>query len=362
MKRIVLIVLCIFALAIPCRAAEDNAEYDLSENVSSEVEELLPNGYPQGGFKSEDISIGLFWRMLLSALTSAAPEATRSLMMLLGLILISSVLGAVRSSVSSGSVGTAMELLSSMCICTAVFKITSGIFETAEAFISSVGAFMSAALPSLVVLCAAGGRGTFAASSSALVSTALAALDTVLSRSLLPILKLCFFVSASSDVCSGVDLSGISLLLKKLIGYILAICGIGLSLVMMFQSVITKSADSAVIRGLKFTVGATVPIVGGAINEAMTTICGSVGVLRSTLGISGAVVICAMMIVPIVSLLINKLMMDISSGAAGMLMLKKEQAVLSQMSGIVGFLIAICAFTGTFFIITVAVMASAEVI
>lgn len=360
MKKLVCIIVCIFVFSLPCSAVDIDTG-DISSTVPGEVEELIPGGYPEGGFSGDDIGAGLFFKMIARAVSSAAPKAISSLMTLLGLILISSVLGAVRSSVSSNSVGAAMDFLSAACISSAVLGVTGGIFEMAETFITSLGAFMSAALPPLVLLCAMGGRTAFAASSSAVVSTALAVLDSLCSSAVLPLIKMCFCISISSAVCSGVDLGGISMLIKKIIGYVFSIGGIGLSVILMFQNVITKSADSAVIKGLKFTVGATVPIVGGAINEAMTTICGSVGVLRSTLGISGAVVICAIMIIPIAELSLNKLALDISAAVAGMLMLKKEQSLLSQIGSVIGFLIAICAFTGAFFIIAVAVMASAEV-
>ena len=361
MKKIFAIFFVVILFSVRCFAAEADYIDEISNAVPDEIEEIIGGDLPDGGFTSSDISFGLFFNMILRALASAVPSATKALATIVGLLIISSVLGALRGAVYSKTIGDAVEFISVLCVCAAAFSMTSAVFSVAEEFITGLGTFLEVFLPVMTVLGAAGGSITFAASSAAVVSAAVTLLGAICTSFAFPLLKVCFSISISSAMCGSVDLGGISSAIKKLITYIMTITGIILAAVMTFQSIITKSADTAAIKGMKFTVGTLIPLVGSALGDAMTTIAGSVGVVRSAVGVSGAIIICAMVILPTANLLINKLFLDISGGVADLLGLKKERAFLSQMSGVVGFLTAITAFVGAFFIIAVSVMAATGV-
>ena len=169
-----------------------------------------------------------------------------------------------------------------------------------------------------------------------------------------------FSASVSSAMCGSVNLGGVSSTIKKLMKYVFVLSGIVLSVVLMFQKIITKSIDSASLRGLKFA-ASFVPFVGSSIGEAMATLSGGIGVIRSTFGISIAVIICAITLVPLMNLLLNKFFIDLSCGISSMLGLGKESAFLSEMGGVIGYLAAIVAFVGTFFTLAVSIIAATEV-
>ena len=360
MKRAAAIIAVMMLFSVACAAGDAEYMENVGSAVPNEVSEII-GGVPEGGFSSGDIGIGLFLKMIGGAIKGAAPDAAKSFAVLIGLMIISSVIGAFRGTVASKALGEALEFISVLCVCGAAFSMTSAVFRVAEEFISGMSVFLQTLIPTLTILSAAGGNITFATASSVTVSAAMTMLDAVCSSVVLPLLKICFCISVSSAMCGSVDLSGVGAAIKKVITTVLALSGIVLSAVMIFQRIITRSADSAALRGIKFAVGSLIPFVGNAIGEAITTISGSVGVLRATVGISGAIVLCAMVIMPTAGLVIEKLFIDVASGAAALLGLEKERKFLSEMSGVVGFLVATVAFVGTFFIIAVAVIAGTEV-
>ena len=359
MKRAAVFFAVLLLFSVSCAAGDADYMGDVGAAVPSDVSELV--GMPDGGFSSGDIGIGLFFKMIVGAIKGAAPDAAKSFAVLIGLMIISSVIGAFRSTVASKPLGEALEFISVLCVCGAAFSMTSAVFKVAEEFISGMSVFLQTLIPTLTALSAAGGNITFATASSITVSAAMTMLDAVCSSVVLPLLKICFCVSISSAMCGSVDLSGVCAAIKKVITTVLALSGVVLTAVMIFQRIITKSADSAALRGIKFAVGSLIPFVGSAIGEAITTISGSVGILRATVGISGAIVLCAMVIMPTAGLVIDKLFIDVASGAAALLGLEREKKFLSEMSGVIGFLIATVAFVGTFFIIAVAVIAGTGV-
>ena len=360
MKRAAIFLVVLAMLAVPVFAEDDYIE-TIDNALPEEVRDILPDGFEDSGFSSEDISPNLFLTFVFRALSSAVPGAAKSLALMIGLLIISSVLGALRGTILSKGLGEAVEFLSVLCVCGAAFSMTGAIFDVAEGFISGIGAFLQVLMPILTVLSASSGNITFSAASGAVVTAAIALLDAVCASAAMPLLKFCFCMSVSTAMCGGIDLRGVSAAIKKLITYILAITGVALSAVLVFQTVITKSADSAAIKGIKFTVGTLIPFVGNAIGEAMTTVSGGIGVVKSAVGVAGAIILCAMVILPVVSLLVHKLFLDLAGGAASLLGLSREKDFLGEMSGIVGFLVAITAFVGTFFVIAVSVIAATEV-
>lgn len=360
MKRAAVLFAVLTLFSVSCAAGDADYIGDVGAAVPGDVSDLI-GGLPEGGFSSGDIGIGLFLKIVVGAIKGAAPDAAKSFAVLIGLMIISAVIGAFRGTVASKPLGEALEFISVLCVCGAAFSMTSAVFKIAEEFVSGVGVFMQTLIPTLTVLSAAGGNITFATASGVTVSAAMTMLDAVCSSVVWPLLKICFCISVSSAMCGSIDLSGVGAAIKKVITTVLALSGVVLTAVMIFQRIITKSADSAALRGIKFAVGSLIPFVGSAIGEAITTISGSVGVLRATVGISGAIVLCAMVIMPTAGLVIDKLFVDVASGAAALLGLEKEKRFLSEMGGVVGFLVALVAFVGTFFIIAVAVIAGTEV-
>lgn len=367
MKRIIVfvLILAIFsvgALAVD-EAVKDGEEYmeSVGSAVPDDARELLPDGTLDGSLSAGNIGVGTFFGMIVRALKGAAPKAAKNFALVIGLLIISSVVGAFRGTVASKGLGDALGFVTTLCVSAAAFAMTDAVFRVAEGFILTMKVFLEALVPTLTVLSAASGNLTFSAASAVTVSAAMTMLEAVTSSIAVPLLKICFCISVSSAMCGPVDLSGVSAAVKKLLTTVLMLSGVALSAVMIFQRIITKSADSAALRGIKFTVGSLIPFVGSAIGDAISTISGSVGLMRATVGISGAVIMCAMVIMPTAELLINKLFLDIASGAAALLGLDREKKFLSEMSGVVGFLVAIVAFVGTFFIIAVAVIAGTEV-
>lgn len=361
MKKLIAVIIVVTLFTVGAFAAEADPVGDIASAVPDDVSGLLDGALDDGGITQSEIGFGFFFNMIVRALAAAVPSATKNLALMAGLLIISSVLGALRGTVYSKPLGDAVGFISTLCVCAAAFSMTSAVFSVAEKFIDSVGAFLTAFLPAMTALGAAGGNVTFSAASAAVISAAVTVLGGVCASFAFPLLKVCFCVSVSSAICGSVNLEGVSSAIKKLITYVLTVSGLILAAVMTFQTIITKSADTAALKSVKFTVGTLIPLVGQALGDAMASISGSVGVLRAAVGVSGAVILCAMVILPTVGLLINKLFLDLSCGVAELLGLKKERDFLSQMSGVVGFLASITAFIGAFFIIAVSLIAATEV-
>ena len=127
---------------------------------------------------------------------------------------------------------------------------------------------------------------------------------------------------------------------------------------MTFQSIVARSADSVLFKGVKFALSNIIPVVGSAVGEALTAVTGSISVLKSAMGTIGAVAILLIFLYPFCTLWANKVAFELLSSTAGVLGLSREGKFLSEMSSVTGLMMAVISSSTVFFIIAMAIFAS----
>ena len=319
---------------------QDAAEYISPEMYSASPEEIMSL------FTFENAA-----KTAISLLEKVLPEAMEAFLGILGLIVISAVLAALRESVASRAFAKLLEYVSVLCIAAAVFGFVSELFAEFEAFVSQVNTFMLAVIPAVCALLLACGEVSASLVFGTVLSGAVTLLSSLCASLVLPLLSALLCVYTCAKVCGEAELSGFSRLLKGALTSVLAFCATAMGCVLAFQSVIAKSADTAAVKGVKFVLGNSVPVVGGALADAVGTLASSLGLLKSTVGIVSAAVICLLFALPVAKLLVWKLVFDAAGAVAAALSLGKEREFFGEMSEIVGFLAAISASVAVFFII-----------
>lgn len=356
MRRICIILLIfllfLFSLAPPIFAADESlpeVDIEIPGEVSEYVTPEIFSASPEEIMSS--FTFGNVMKTALSVAEKIFPEIMEAFLGILGLIIISAVLAALRESVASDAFGALMEYVSVLCTAGAVFNFVGTLFAEFEAFIAQINSFMLSVIPALSALMLASGQVTGSLVFSAVLSGAVTVLETLCASLVLPLLSALLCVNTCAKICGGDMLSGFSALIKSSVKTVLSFCTVGMGLVLAFQGVIAKSADTAAVKGVKFVLGNAVPVVGGALADAAGTLTSSLGLLRASVGIASAAVICLIFALPIIKLLLWKLVFDGASAVAHALSLKKESGFFSEMSEIVGFLAAVGASIAIFFII-----------
>lgn len=358
MKKIVgvLFVLSLFFALAPTAFAANEDEPSTAIN-SADVPEEIAKYIPEEIFdaSSEDFlevfTVSGVLKTIISIIGTVFPEAMSAFLLLLGLCVIAAVLRALKESVSSAAVGYMLEFISVLCMATAAFSFAETLFDDFKSFVEQVSSFMVAIIPAMSALMLTGGEITSSTVFGGVLAAVVTFLESLCSTALLPLMSALLCISVTSKVCGEVDISGFSKLIKTVVTYILSAVMLILTCVMTFQSVIAKSADTAAVKGVKFVLGNAIPIVGGALSDAVSTVASSVGMVKSATGIAGAIVLCVIFAVPVLKLIIWKIMFDGVSAVSSAFSLKKESVFFAEIAEITGFLIAIMASIAVFFII-----------
>ncbi len=83
----------------------------------------------------------------------------------------------------------------------------------------------------------------------------------------------------------------ISLTVKKLYIFFLGFVGTFFSGIVTLKGVMGAGVDSLTSRGIRFVVGRTVPVVGGAVSDTYSALVSSLSLIKSTVGIFGIVTV-----------------------------------------------------------------------
>lgn len=361
-KRISFFLLCFLAIFLLCPRAfalDEMPSPVEGSAIPKEVQKYLPEDIFD--YSSEEFMEVFNLKSAFSAAISIAgsvfPEVVSAFLLLLGLCVISAVLSALKESAAVESLKHTLEFISVLCISSAAFYYVRDLFEDFSVFTQQVTSFMRVIVPAMSALMLSCGEISASAVFGGVLAAVVAFLESFSVEILVPLLSALVCISVTSSVCSEVDISGFSRLIKNTITYVLSSVMLILTCVMTFQNVIAKSADTAAVKGVKFVIGNAVPIVGGALADAVTTVASSIGLVKAGTGIGGAVVICVIFGIPVIKMMLWKLMLDAVGAVSAAFSLQKERAFFSEISQITGFLIAAMASMAMLFIIALAAAA-----
>ncbi len=351
--------LLLLVIRVPAHAAPmEDATVDV--DIPSELEEYLP--FDPNTMSPEDLQNAFDFRFFsdiaIKILAAAVPDAAKSFALLLGLFIMSAILQVVKDTIAVPTLQTAMNLCSMVCMAGAVFAVMETVFSFTETYIESISSFLRQITPVMAAFLAASGHFTSASAVSGVIFLAVSLLESVAAGVLFPLIRLSLCLSIVSNVFSLPGIGGIAPYLRKIISYIFGTVTLCLSAVLMFQSILGKSADSLALRGIKFAIGNFVPFVGGAVNEALSTVVGGLGTIKAATGVTGAVIVLLLAAVPVVRILLHKFFLELLSCIGGLLGLSGETKLMGEIASFLGYTAAIMAISAVFFILSLSMMAS----
>ena len=353
MKRsgMVLGILLGFLLCIPLHAA---AEAVLDDTVQSLIdmsgEELT---LPDPAQPVPDLPT--VWDKAKALFLSSVGAPLRMLEMLLAVILLSALAQSLRQGEGTGAV---YECVCTLCAVTMLADPLIAAFSRAAAALSRTSDFMLGFAGVYGGILAVSGSLTGAAAWQGSMAAACGVGLEISTKLLFPLLSLCLAMSMTDAVNPAVSLAGIITAVQKLTAWVLGLMMAGFLGLLSVQTVVTGAADKAGTKAAKFVISGAVPIVGGAVSDAYAAVIGSMGVLRSSVGVTGIILVTAILAPVILELALYRAAMLLAGAAAELFdvpmlsrLFKNAGAVLSA-----GFSAAVC--FGVVFIFGAAVMLS----
>ena len=222
--------------------------------------------------------------------------------------------------------------------------------------IEEASVFMTGFVPIFTAAVSASGQPISATVSAA---TLLAAAEIAMWAVKSVVLPACGIFAAFgvvAGVTGNVDLEKLSGFFKGLIVWILGAAATILVGMMSLKSFLSSAADSVTIRTLKMLVSGSVPIVGGGLSDAVSSVVSCFSLIKNAFGFFGVAAILLCVLPEIITIAIWKLAVGLCSALASSTDQKGVAKLLKTLGDMLSIVIAALVLTALVFIVGIAVM------
>jgi len=336
--------------SVETRFWEQSGADRLMEALPSEFH--MTDGMPDMDAVLRSVSGEAVLSRLYEAFRNGSGSAVHLLGQLCGVLVLCAVWKKYRMSVRGDD-----DDLFSHCVTLVLALISFGtlirLFAEAAAYFSSIHTSVTAALTTLIVLSAMRGAVQSATVSGMGMALFLSVMETVCTGVLFPFLRVCTGLSLASAVGDGEGLAQISGLLRKQFLWMIGAVMMLLSAVLSYQTVLARASDSVALRAVKFSLSGVVPIIGGAVGEATSTVAAGISLTAKTVGVLGIAAVLWQILPTLCAVYLTKLAFSLSVSVASFLGMTREGTVLEECVSLVGFLLAVCCASAVFYVLMI---------
>lgn len=338
-------------LVSPAYAENNNDVYskeykDMLDAIPDDIAELLPEELYSD--RPEDIANGAskmseFGYVIKTVLSVLGLELHASLKLfasLMGILILSAVMNAVRSSFRSTGISEVFSICASAGVFLVAVSSQYSIVSSVSGFFTRICTFANAMLPLMGALYAMGGNVASAVANHSSLMIFMSIVENFCARTVIPVSGACIAFAAAGVLFSEISLGGLAQSFKKLYTNTLTFMMTVFGTVMAAQNLLASKADTLAGKTAKFAMGNLIPVVGSALAGTLGTVSTSVEYIRSSVGVIGIIIVAFMLLPTVATLLMTKLALSLASGTAEILGCSKEGRLIGEMAGINGFLLA----------------------
>jgi len=332
--------------------------YSLAENLPDEVDDALE----QMGLSSKDfstvqsMSIEDILGYLINTAGAEAGEILPSVCVVLAILLLYSIFGGVFESVSNPALSSVLSVVSALCISCVLLLPVSDTISMAGNAIEISADFMLAFIPVMMAVLISSGQTVTGSGYSAMMVIAAESVGQFFSKVISPLLSCFLTLGVSSSIVSEIKLSGLINLFSKTVKWLMSFVFTLFTALLTLKSLFSSSVDNVSSRAVRYTMSSFVPVVGGALSEAYRTVHGSVGILKSGVGVFVIIAIVTVFIPVLIRLLVWLFTVNMCKSFSEATSLHSPTLMLSSISTVLSLLLSVIFCIIALFIITTALI------
>lgn len=239
-----------------------------------------------------------------------------------------------------------------------ISAIAATVFQTASGYVIStlndITLLVHSIIPTLATLCMGSGETIRATLSHPVIFFICSAAGTLIKNVITPLVLLRAVCILLCAVTKNDSLNEFSELFSKFHKTLLALSMSLFAGLLGICSFAAASFDSLAARGVKFAIGAAVPVVGGSLAEAMSSVAGSAMLLKNAVGLGGVILLFGIFAFPLLKLWALSLSLRLTAAFTAPVSEKRVSEVLRKLGGCIDMLFSSVASMGTIMIIAIA--------
>ncbi len=328
----------------------------LSEIISKETAEIIAElGIDLSNYDTFlNLDADSFLDVIINFIKSGLTEPLTAFSTALCIILIFSTIGGMWSSPLEMS--TTYSYISLLSLSTIVLIPLITAVNNTITVIKSICAFMLAFIPIYGGLLISTGNISSGLLYQSVMLGICEFITQVVGFFIAPIISIYMCIGMSSAVSGVEGAHKLALAVKSVANWVLGFIMTLFTGFLSIQSVVGKSADNLTLKTTRFFVGSAVPVVGGYLSEALTTVTAGIGILRSS-AMAWCVLVLAIMVVPtIIQLYLWRISLSLLSGISSMFSISEASRLFEICTVALGFLVAVVLSISVMFILSLVII------
>ncbi len=369
MMRRVWIIFSLVAVLLFCMTCDVEAETldDLSKSTGAyTLSNSLPENVRQDlntlGISSEDLSSveNLSFESITVYLGTIMGEEIKALMpslsCVLAVLLLYSVFSGVFDNTADSALSSVLSVVSALTIACFLLLPVTNLIESAQAAIKTSADFMLCFIPVMTAVLISSGQAMTASGYCAMMVVAAECVAQFFSKFISPLLTCLLSLGVTSSVVPDIKIGGFVNFLSKSVKWIMSFVFTIFTALLSFKSIYSASVDNVSSRALRYTVSSFIPVVGGALSEAYRTVRGSMGVLRSGVGVFVIIAVITVFLPVLTKLCVWLFTLNMCKSFAETSELSSPRMLLDSSSTVLSLLISVIFCIMALFVITTALI------
>ena len=354
---LILLLCALLPLLSPIASAEEDTDTAYGSTLPSEYLEFLERlptevreGLPDEIFSDDPATVAsaleemshlsYLIRTVLSLVGLELSEHTAMLASLAGLLLLSAILRALKSSLLKESVARACTFLIDLAVLATLLAVGYRTVSGVTDYFDTLNKLTASLLPLTGVLYAMGGNVTAAVTSSTGLSIFMTVMEEIVGMTVVPFCTLCLALTAIGSFDPALRVGTLLGTIKRNYTLMLTFLMMLLLAMLAMQTTLAARADTLAMRSVKFAAGNLIPVVGGSVSELLRSVSAGVSYLRGTVGICAVLLLLLTLLPTLIRLLLLRLVWQIAATLADLLDCGNEKRLMEEFTSLCGYLIA----------------------
>lgn len=331
---------------------------NLSEKAPQSAQKSLSNlGIQSGDVNSlSQFTPANIFKTVISNLKQSAQSPVKSAAAVIGIMLACALLATLKSSFGEKSLQNVFDIVSALCIAAVLLVPVTQCVSLCSKTIEQSSDFMFSFLPVYTTLATVSGHPASAMAFQSLLLVSSEALSRISATTFVPMVDMYLGFCVIGAVSPGVNISGVAGFLKSLVSWALGLCMTIYTGILTVQGLISNAADNVTMKTAKFVVEGTVPVIGGAVSDAMNTVISCTGLLKTAVGAYAIIVFILAFLPQLLECLIWLFAADLSLAVSDILGVANLSGMLKAIREALRLLVALVLTSALTMIISVSVM------
>ncbi len=368
-KVLCVCLLLLFALNTACCAEEaEETDYYSSFYQSSGANELkddLPDNVRKylnsAGIDASDYNSMLsaspqkIAEMFMDAARGSFDEPIKDMIVIAGLVLLA---GIMKSVAGLENFSATLNIAVGCAVAAGVFASSARVISEGVSAVSMISDFMLALIPVLAGIITACGNPTLALTYNSLVLAAAQTVSQLAENIVIPLCGAFLAFGVSASLSPDLKLTKLSELIKKTAVGTLSFITAAFSALLGLKSLLAGSADGLVSKSVRLALSSAVPIVGGALSDAYSSIVGSIALLKNTVGVFAVLAVLLIALPIVVQLTVRILLLKLLGVLSGSMGDDTTGEVLDTLGSALTVINSVVIFSTALFIISIGLVIS----